>query len=72
MLNKNVSEMIAIIRAGAGMTLDIQEMSIDDVIPIITEAGNRQVPVRIRGAETWSLKYCVQVATAGKGMVSFE
>ena len=71
MLNKNVSEMIAIIRAGAGLTLDIEEMSIDDVIPIVSEAGKLQVPIRIRGAESWTLKYILQVATLGKGMVSF-
>ncbi len=69
---KNVSEMIEIVRAGAGLTLDASTLTVDDVVPIVTEAAKSSVTIQIRQAGGWQTKDLVRLAALGKGSVHFE
>ena len=72
MLEKNVSELLNIVRAGAGVTLRAEELTVDDVLPLARAAAQSQVPLRVLGALHWRTHDLVQIATSGKGRVIFE
>jgi hypothetical protein len=72
MPEKNVSELLNIVRAGGGVTLNTEELTVDDVLPVVRAAGEAQVQVRLVGALQWRTHDLVQLAQAGKGRVIFE
>lgn len=72
MPEKNVSELLNIVRAGAGVTLRVEELTVDDVLPIARAAGESKVPVRLQGALKWRTHDLVQIAELGKGSIVFE
>ena len=72
MPDKNVSELINIVRAGAGVTLRAEELTVDDVLPIARAAGEAKVVVRVIGGLQWRTHDLVQIAKVGEGCVIFE
>jgi antitoxin (DNA-binding transcriptional repressor) of toxin-antitoxin stability system len=72
MADKNVSELLNIVRAGAGVTLTAENLTVDDVMPVARAAGEANVPLRVRGALQWRTHDLVQIAKAGNGQVIFE
>lgn len=69
---KNISELLNIVRAGAGVTLDAEGLSVDDVLPLARAAAQASVPLRVRGALHWRTHDLVTIAKAGTGQVIFE
>jgi hypothetical protein len=72
MPEKNVSELLNIIRAGAGIALPAEHFAVDDVLPLAMAAGEAQVEFRLRGALHWRAHDLVEIARVGKGMVIYE
>ena len=72
MPDKNVSELLNIVRAGGGVALDAEELAVDDVLPIARAAAESKVPVHVRGALVWRTHDLVEIAKAGQGHVIFE
>ena len=72
MPDKNVSELINIVKAGAGVTLRTEELTVDDVLPIARAAGETKVIVRLIGGLQWRTHDLVQIAKVGQGCVIFE
>jgi hypothetical protein len=74
MSEKNVSELLNIVRAGAGVTLEAHGLTADDVLPVAAAAAKADVPLRVRGAGAlhWATRDLIHIAEAGKGHVIFE
>lgn len=69
---KNVSELLNIVRAGAGVTLEAEGLTADDVMPLARAASESNVTLCVRGALHWRTSDLVHIAKAGKGQVIFE
>ena len=72
MSEKNVSELLNIIRAGAGVTLRASHFAVDDILPLARAAAEASVPLRVVGALDWRTHDLVEIARIGKGHVIFE
>jgi hypothetical protein len=71
MADKNVSELLNIVRAGAGVTMEAIHFSVDDILPVASACGEAGVPLRVHGAMDWRTKDLIVIAKAGKGQVVF-
>jgi hypothetical protein len=47
---KNISELPNIVRAGAGVVLDAEGLTADDVLPLARAASEANVTLTVRGA----------------------
>ncbi len=72
MAEKNVSELLNIVSAGAGVTLEAHGLTADDVLPVAAAAAKADVPLKVRGALHWATRDLIHIAEAGKGHVVFE
>lgn len=72
MVEKTVSELISIVRAGGGLTVKAAEFTIDDLMPIVRAAAESGAYIRVTGALHWRAKDLVRLAEVGRGHVSFD
>ncbi len=66
-----MSELLNILRAGAGITMEAAHYTVDDVMPVAREAARVGVTLRVHGAMEWRTADLINIATAGKGNVIF-
>ena len=71
MAEKNVSELLNIVRAGAGVTMEATHFCLDDILPVASACGQAGVPLHVHGAMEWRTKDLIAIAKAGKGQVVF-
>ena len=71
MSDKNVSELLNIVRAGAGVTMEAIHFTVDDVIPVAQECAEVGVPLFVHGAMGWRTQDLINIAKVGKGQVIF-
>ncbi|MGF1608381.1 MAG: hypothetical protein ACFCUQ_03230 [Kiloniellales bacterium] len=71
MAEKNVSELLNIVEAGAGVTMEATHFSFDDILPVAVACGRAGVPLHVHGAMDWRTKDLITIAKAGKGQVVF-
>ena len=71
MSDKNVSELLNIVRAGAGVTMEAIHFTADDILPVAQECANEGVPLFVHGAMGWRTQDLIAIARAGKGRVTF-
>ena len=71
MSEKNVSELLNIVEAGAGVTMQAIHFSVDDIMPVARACGKATVPLRVEGAMDWRTQDLIAIAKAGKGQVVF-
>ena len=71
MSDKNVSELLNIVRAGAGVTMEAIHFTADDVMPVAQECASKGVPLYVHGAMGWRTQDLINIAKAGKGQVIF-
>jgi antitoxin (DNA-binding transcriptional repressor) of toxin-antitoxin stability system len=50
MAEKNVSELLNIVRAGAVVTLEAHGLTADDILPVAAATAKADVPLKVRGA----------------------
>lgn len=72
MPEKNISELLNIVRAGAGITLRAEEVTVDDVLPLARAAASSKVPLRLIGALRWRTHDLVRLAQASEGTLVVE
>lgn len=72
MSEKNVSELMAIARAGGGLALSATHYTMDDLLPIARAAAESGAPLHIKDALDIRTTDLVRLATEGKGCVRFE
>ena len=72
MAEKNVSELMAIARAGGGLKLNALHYTIDDLLPIARAAAEARAPLCVVNALDIRTTDLVRLASEGKGCVSFE
>ena len=48
---KNISELLNIVRAGAGVVLEAEGLTADDVLPLARAASESEVTLTVRGAD---------------------
>ncbi len=71
MSDKNVSELLNIVHAGAGVTMEAVHFTADDVMPVARACGEQKVHLFVQGAMGWRTKDLIDIAEAGKGQVVF-
>lgn len=71
MSDKNVSELIHIVNAGAGITMAAVHYTAEDVLAVARKVGDAGVALQVHGAMDWPTKDLIEVAKAGKGRVVF-
>ena len=71
MADKNVSELLNIVRAGAGVTMEAVHFTVDDVMPVAQECAEQGVTLYVHGAMGWRTQDLINIAKAGKGRVRF-
>ncbi len=69
---KNISELLNIVRAGAGVVLEAEGLTADDVLPLARAASEAKVTLTVRGALHWRTHDLVTIAKAGGGQVVYE
>ncbi len=69
---KNISELLNIVRAGAGVVLESEGLTADDVLPLARAASEANVTLTVRGALHWRTHDLVTIAKAGGGRVIYE
>ena len=71
MSDKNVSELLNIVRAGAGVTMEAVHFTADDVMPVAQACAEEGVALYVHGAMGWRTQDLINIAKAGKGQVRF-
>lgn len=71
MSEKNVSELLNIVKSGAGVTMQAIHFAPDDVLPVAHACGEARVPLHVEGAMDWRTKDLIAIAKAGKGHVVY-
>ena len=72
MSDKNVSELLNMVEAGASLSLRAEHYSVDDIIPLAAACGKSQVRLELRGALDWRTHDLVELARIGEGMLVFS
>jgi len=72
MSDKNVSELLNMVEAGANLSLRAEHYSVDDVIPLAAACGKARVQLELRGALDWRTHDLVELAKIGDGMLIFS
>ena len=71
MSDKNVSELLNIVRAGAGVTMEAIHFTVDDVMPVAQACAEEGVTLYVHGAMGWRTQDLINIAKAGKGRVCY-
>ena len=71
MSDKNVSEILNIVKAGAGVTMEAIHFTADDVMPVAVACAEQGVRLYVHGAMGWRTADLINIAKAGKGQVIY-
>lgn len=71
MSDKNVSELLNIVNAGAGVTMEAIHFTFDDIMPVAEACARAGVPLYVHGAMGWRTRDLIAIAKTGKGQVVF-
>ncbi len=69
---KVISDLLNIVRTGAGVVLGAEGLTADDVPPLARAASEANVTLTVRGALHWRTHDLVTIAKAGGGRVIYE
>jgi hypothetical protein len=72
MMSISTDDLLKIVEAGGGLTLDAGTKTKDELVGIATAAGHFEVLLALRNVIGLALDDLVEIAKAGDGMVTFE
>lgn len=68
----SIDQIVRIVAAGGGLTIDASDKSVDQVVRIAAAASTQQASLVIRHTQNYSVEQLIRVAAAGKGCVVFD
>jgi DNA replication protein len=71
-MERSTDDLVKIVAAGAGLIVDGEAKSTDELIQIATAAGQSEAWVTIRNVAQKNTDELIEIAAAGDGAVTFE
>lgn len=71
-MSTSTDDLIRIVEAGGGLTLDVETKAKDELVRIATAAGQFEANVTFTNVTSLAVDDLVEIAKAGDNMVTFE